>query len=67
MAIDEYIKLGEVYYSLADLISARKTYTQALRLAQRPGMDRQCKSQYLAPDGRYRSAEFRLAAGSAGL
>jgi tetratricopeptide (TPR) repeat protein len=47
MAIEEYIKLGEVYYSLADLITARKTYTQALRLAQQPGMDRRVKVDIL--------------------
>lgn len=33
-AVEEYIKLAEVYYSLADLTNARKTYTQALRLTQ---------------------------------
>jgi tetratricopeptide (TPR) repeat protein len=47
MAIEEYIKLGEVYYSQADLITARKTYTQALRLAQQPGMDRRVKVDIL--------------------
>jgi predicted TPR repeat methyltransferase len=33
-AVQEYIQLGEVYYSLADLTNARKTYAKALRLAQ---------------------------------
>ena len=33
-AVDEYIKLAEVYYSLADLTNARKAYAKALRLAQ---------------------------------
>jgi tetratricopeptide (TPR) repeat protein len=47
MAIEEYIELGEVYYSLADLNTARKTYTQALRLAQRPEMDRRVKVNIL--------------------
>jgi tetratricopeptide (TPR) repeat protein len=47
IAIEENIKLGEVYYSLADLITARKTYTQALRLAQQPGMDRRLKVDIL--------------------
>ncbi len=47
LAIEENIKLGEVYYSLADLITARKTYTQALRLAQQPGMDRLVKVDIL--------------------
>jgi tetratricopeptide (TPR) repeat protein len=33
-AIKEYIKLAEVYYSLAELANARKSYAKALRLAQ---------------------------------
>lgn len=33
-AVDEYVKLAEVYYSLADLANARKTYMNALRLTQ---------------------------------
>jgi tetratricopeptide (TPR) repeat protein len=33
-AVDEYIKLAEVYYSLADLTNSRKAYAKALRLAQ---------------------------------
>ncbi|MFN2151573.1 MAG: tetratricopeptide repeat protein [Anaerolineales bacterium] len=33
-AVEEYIKMAEVYYSLADLTNARKTYTKALRLTQ---------------------------------
>jgi len=47
MAVDESIKLAEVYYSLADLISARKTYTQALRLAQQSGINQQVKAEIL--------------------
>jgi tetratricopeptide (TPR) repeat protein len=46
-AVDESVKLAEVHYSLADLIAARKTYTQALRLAQQPGIDQQVKSDIL--------------------
>ena len=38
-AVNEYIKLAEVYYSLADLTNARKTYMQALRLAQLSDVD----------------------------
>ena len=38
-AIAENIRLAEVYYSLADLTNARKTYTQALRLAQLSDVD----------------------------
>jgi tetratricopeptide (TPR) repeat protein len=33
-AVQEHIKMAEVYYSLADLTNARKTYAQALRLTQ---------------------------------
>ncbi len=33
-AVDEYIKMAEVYYSLADLPNSRKAYAKALRLAQ---------------------------------
>jgi tetratricopeptide (TPR) repeat protein len=47
MAVDESVKLAEVYYSLADFISARKTYTQALRIAQQPGFDHQIKADIL--------------------
>lgn len=38
-AIEEYIRLAEVYYNLAELISARKTYAKALRLAQISDVD----------------------------
>ncbi len=39
-AISEYIHLAELYYSLADLNTARKTYTEALRVAQQADADR---------------------------
>jgi tetratricopeptide (TPR) repeat protein len=39
-AIGEYIDLAEIYYRLAELDMARKTYTTALRLAQQGGADR---------------------------
>lgn len=35
-AISEYIDLADIYYRLAELDMARKTYTTALRLAQQP-------------------------------
>ena len=35
--IEEYIKLAEVRYSMAELLEARKTYTRALRYAQQTG------------------------------
>ncbi len=39
-AISEYIELGEIYYRLAELDMARKTYTTALHLAQQGGANR---------------------------
>jgi len=41
--IQEYFKLAETYYSLADLQSARKTYEQAFRFAQQFNVDRDTK------------------------
>ncbi len=38
-ALKEYLKMGEVHYSLAELGEARKTYSRALRLAQQVGVD----------------------------
>jgi tetratricopeptide (TPR) repeat protein len=46
-AIDEYLKLADVYYSLADLNMARKTFTQALHLAQSAIVDRAWKVKIL--------------------
>jgi tetratricopeptide (TPR) repeat protein len=46
-AIDEYLKLADVYYSLADLNMARKTFTQALHLAQSATVDRAWKVKIL--------------------
>jgi tetratricopeptide (TPR) repeat protein len=39
MALNEYIQLGEVHYSMAELTKARKTYSQALREAQQAGVE----------------------------
>jgi tetratricopeptide (TPR) repeat protein len=41
--IQEYIKLAETYYSIADLVSARKTYAQGFHYAQQSNVDRQTK------------------------
>jgi len=38
-AIKEYLNMGEVYYSLAELSEARKTYTRALRFAEQSGLN----------------------------
>ncbi len=46
-ALTEYIKLAEVYYNLADLAMARKTYLEALRLAQQSAVDRTWKVRIL--------------------
>lgn len=46
-AIEELIKLANIYYSLADLEMARKTYTEALRLAQQASVDRSCRVRIL--------------------
>jgi len=39
-AISEYMDLADIYYRLAELDMARKTYTTALRIAQQPNADR---------------------------
>ncbi len=38
-ALTEYLDFGEVYYNLADLEMARKTYNEAMKLAQTSGAD----------------------------
>jgi tetratricopeptide (TPR) repeat protein len=40
-AINEYIDLADIYYRMAELESARKTYATTLRLAQQSGANRQ--------------------------
>ena len=39
-AIDQYIELADIYYRLAELDMARKTYAAALRMAQQASVDR---------------------------
>jgi tetratricopeptide (TPR) repeat protein len=46
-AIDEYCQLAAVYYSLADLNMARKTYTEALRTAQQAKVERSLRVKIL--------------------
>ncbi len=46
-AIQEYIRLAESYYNLADLTMARKTYAQAYRYAQQSNSDRESKVKLL--------------------
>ena len=43
----EYLAMAEVYYNLADLDMARKTYTEALRIAQQSIVDRSWRIQIL--------------------
>jgi tetratricopeptide (TPR) repeat protein len=45
--IQEFTRLAEAYYSLADLVTARKTYTRALRYAQQINVDRPTKVNIL--------------------
>jgi tetratricopeptide (TPR) repeat protein len=46
-ALSEYLDYADVYYSIADLDMARKTYTDALRLAQNSNMDRSWRVKIL--------------------
>jgi tetratricopeptide (TPR) repeat protein len=46
-AIDEYIALADVYYSLADLGMARKTFSEAIRVAQKFQVDRSYRIKIL--------------------
>jgi tetratricopeptide (TPR) repeat protein len=39
-AISEYLQLADIYYRLAELDMARKTYTTALRVVQQANADR---------------------------
>jgi tetratricopeptide (TPR) repeat protein len=41
--IQEYTKLAETYYNIADLAMARKTYTRAFHFAQQSNIDRNTK------------------------
>jgi tetratricopeptide (TPR) repeat protein len=46
-AIQEYIKLAEAYYNLADLNTAHTTYSNAFRFAQQSKVDRGTKVKLL--------------------
>jgi tetratricopeptide (TPR) repeat protein len=46
-AISEYIELADIYYRLAELDMARKTYTTALRVAQQSSGNRTWSTQIL--------------------
>lgn len=55
LAIQQYMDLAEVYYNLADLDMARKTYTDALRQAQQSRVDRSWRVRIL-----YRMADIDM-------
>lgn len=46
-AVSEYLDLADMYYRLAELDMARKTYTTALRLAQQPNANHNWSIQIL--------------------
>ena len=46
-AIKEYIRMADVYYNLADLSQARKTYTKALRFIEQAGLDEKWRVEIL--------------------
>jgi len=46
-AINEYIRLADIYYQLTELDMARKTFTNALRLAQQAGVKQEWSIQIL--------------------
>jgi tetratricopeptide (TPR) repeat protein len=46
-AIQEHLELGEIYYRLADLDMARKTYATALRVIQQGNADREWDAHIL--------------------
>jgi len=45
--INEYLHLAEIYYNLADLNASRRTYTEALRMAQQAQADRSLRVKIL--------------------
>lgn len=61
--IDETVQMAEVYYSLADLGMARKTYMEAFKAAQQGGLERSVKVRLLkrAADIDIQSLEWRQA------
>ncbi|MCZ7552615.1 MAG: tetratricopeptide repeat protein [Anaerolineales bacterium] len=46
-ALDEYVNLADVYYSMADLASARNTFLEAFKAAQQANVDRYLKVRLL--------------------
>ena len=46
-ALAEYVAFADVYYSLADLEMARKTFNEALKLAQQPNANRSWRVKIL--------------------
>jgi len=54
-AVNEYLQLAEVYVRLADLSSARQTYTEALRAGQQANVERSLRIKVM-----YRMADIDL-------
>jgi tetratricopeptide (TPR) repeat protein len=54
-AIAEYLQLADVYLSMAELNMARKTYTEALRIAQQANVERSLRIKIL-----HRMADFDM-------
>lgn len=54
-AVQQYTVMAEMYYSLADLEMARKTYSESLRIAQQAKIDRSLRVQIL-----HRMADIHL-------
>jgi tetratricopeptide (TPR) repeat protein len=46
-AIEEYLKLADVHYNLADFRLARKTFSEALQMAQKAQVDKSLRVQIL--------------------
>jgi tetratricopeptide (TPR) repeat protein len=46
-AVEEYLKMAEIYYSLAELAEARKTYTKALRFVEQSGLGKSYRIRIL--------------------
>lgn len=62
-AVQEFIKLADTYYRVADLASSRKTYSRALRFAQQSnaGHDTKVKLMHRMADIDLQSLDYRSA------
>jgi tetratricopeptide (TPR) repeat protein len=62
-AIDEYLKIAEIYYNLADINESRSIYTEALKLTQKYSVDINWKVRIMhrIADLDVQSLDWRLA------